>query len=609
MMRVGYGFGRRKHACAPRTKRTARIAFLAALFVLVAAIALAAMPFFAAYANAAGASGTAGTAAATEADLVIAATSDLHGHIDPVDYFMGTRFDGGLAQISIAVGQLRTANKYVLLIDNGDTIEGGNSVMPYHLMFDPQAPNPMALVMDYMNYDAATIGNHEFNYGLGVLAKYIAEARFPVLSANIVDPDGRPAFVPYVIKNLGPFKVGILGLTTPKVPVWEKPDNIPGLTFIDPAATARKYVPEMRANGADVIVIAAHTGFEKSPRDTRDLSAWQKPDTWAGSMADDENFTLRLANEVPGVDVIIAGHQHLLVPEVKNLPGTIRDGVVITEPGYWGQNMSVVRLHLARKDNNPGGAWRVASAASETPSLKGVASDPAVEKLAQYYNDQTTAYFSKPLGTATADMPGGLAARFYHSALIELINAAQLWATDADISLAALFSESSFIARGPITIQDIYRLYIYPNTLYKIQITGAQLKDALEYDAHYFKTYAGQTSLEDMVDPGVRGYNWDVYAGIDYEIDLTKPLGQRVVELKFKGEDVRPDQVFTLALNNYRAGGGGGFTMFRGAPILWQSTREVREIIVDYVKAKQGIDPATLVDHNWSLIPEVVKEQ
>ncbi|MBE3575580.1 MAG: 5'-nucleotidase C-terminal domain-containing protein [Firmicutes bacterium] len=544
--------------------------------------------------------------AATSADLVIAATSDLHGTIDPIDYYTGQPSDGGLAQISTLVKQLRAQSPNLLLLDNGDTIEGGDSVMAYHFAFDPAAPNPMAVVMNALGYDAASIGNHEFNYGKDALQTYIQEAHYPVLSANVADRSGRRVFVPYVIKDFGNFKVGILGLTTPKVPTWEKPANIAGWQFEDPVAVAKRYVAEMKANGADVIVLLEHSGFEKAPaKGANSPATWSDPATqWASTQSDDENFTLRLANEVPGVDVIVAGHQHYTVPQLTDRPGLVPKGVLVTEPGAYGQYLSVIRLRLER--TAPDQPWHVASASSQVESAKGVAPDPQVEQLAKYYNDQTWAYFTQPIGQALGDMPGGLQARFHDNALVQLINAAQLWASGADISLAALFSERSFIKKGPITIQDVYRLYVYPNTLYKIQITGDQLRKALEWDARYFKTYEGQTRLADLVNPLVPGYNWDIYAGIEYKLDLRKPVGQRVVELKYKGQDVRPDQVFTLAVNNYRGGGGGGFDMFRGAPVLWQSTKEVREILVDYIRQVRQVDPNKLVTNNWQLLPDVV---
>lgn len=540
-------------------------------------------------------------ALAKETTLTIVATSDLHGHVMPIDYFTGKTDDGGLAQIATIVKRLSAGSPNFLLIDDGDTIEGGNSTLPYHYQFDPKAKNPMAVAMNLLPYASMTVGNHEFNYGLDVLNKFKGELNFPLISANVVGPDGKPYFTPYVIKNVGGIRVAILGLTTSKVPTWEKPQNIAGLKFLDPVEVAKSYIPELRKK-ADVIIIAAHTGPEKAPKDQKDLTNWSKPEAYVDQKQDDENFAFRLA-AVPGVDLVVAGHSHLLIPGVANVKG-INEGAMVVEPSSWGKYVARVNITL----NKPLlGSWKVTKTTSEMiPVDKTVENDKDVVAAIQPYHDQTNKYYTSPVGQCLADVPGGLQARFTDTALIALINRAQLWATGADISAAALFTEASELKKGGISIRDIYGLYIYPNTLYTIKITGKQLRDALEQDATYFKQFDGTAkTYADAVDPRARGYNWDIYMGIQYTIDLSKPVGQRVVELKFKGRDVQPEDTFILAVNNYRAGGGGGYPMFTGTPVLSQSDKEVREIIVDYIKQlpNQTIDPATLVNGDFTLLP------
>ncbi|MGE5508497.1 MAG: bifunctional metallophosphatase/5'-nucleotidase [Chitinophagales bacterium] len=538
-------------------------------------------------------------ALAKEQTLTVFATSDLHGHVLPVDYFTGKYDDGGLAQVATMVKLFSQADPNVLLIDDGDAIEGGNSVLPWHYQFEPKAKNPMAVVMNQLPYASMTVGNHEFNYGLTTLSIFRQDLNFPLISANILGVDGRPYFDPYVIKQVGEVKVAILGLTTPKVPVWEKKENIPGLQFVDPVETAKKWVPELRKK-ADVVIVAAHTGPEKAPKNVNDLASWAKADTYVDQKSDDENFALRLA-AVPGIDLVIAGHSHFVIPGIQNLKG-INEGAMVVEPGYWGKSLGKVDFVLTK---GTFGKWKIAEKSAEVLSLAGVSPDDAVVEAIKPWDTNTTKYYTSPVGQATADMLGGYKARFTDSALLALINKAQLWATNADISLAALFTETSQIKKGGVSIRDIYGLYIYPNTLYKLQITGKMLRDGLEQDAKYFKQWDGKaTTFVDAVDPQVRGYNWDIYMGIQYKIDITKPVGQRVVELKFKGQDVKPEDTFTLAVNNYRAG-GGGYPAFKDAKVLWTSEKEVREIIVDYVKQlpNQTIDPAALVTGDFTLLP------
>lgn len=544
------------------------------------------------------------TIGADRARLVVLATSDLHGHIYPIDYFTNKADEGGLAQIYTYVKQLRSDSPNVLLVDNGDVLEGGNSVLPYHYMFDSNAPNPMIKVMNLMGYDSMTLGNHEFNYGLKTLRKAISEARFPVVSANIVHESGESFIQPYTIRDFGEFKVGVLGMTTPKVPTWEKPENIEGLVFMNPLETALKYIPLMREQGADVVIIVGHTGWERKPKDSGKLEAWGTPDNWVDTGQEEENWALRLANNAPGLDAIVVGHDHLAVPMVAKMGDVVTTDVIITQPGQWGDYISRIDIALERGAD---GRWHVADKSSTVVAMTGVQPAPEVFEVAQYYHDQTVEFFKSPVAQATGDMLGGPPARFYDNALVEMINEAQLWATGADISIAALFTDTSRITKGPMTMQDVYGLYVYPNTLYTIKINGKQLREAIEVSASYFQIYTGQTDVAGLVNTSMRGYNYDIYQGVEYTIDISKPLGQRVVELKFRGADVRPEQEFVVALNNYRAGGGGGYTMFRNAQLLSESTREVREIMVDYLRAVGQFGPAS-VDNNWRLLPAAVDE-
>lgn len=566
-----------------RVKLNRNLRIVAFLLVMVALIA-----------------GTVYAGASQRENIVLLASTDLHGHINPIDYFTGAEDPGGLAQIATVVSGIRAQNANVVLVDDGDCIEGGNSTLPVYYRSMTAEKHPMAIAMNLLKYDSMTLGNHEFNYGLDTLNKFAKDLNFPLISANIVGKDGKPYFKPYIIKKFGSIEVGVIGITSPKIPIWEKPSNITGLSFPDPIAETKKYVQELKAKGVDVIIVAEHTGWEQEPKNGfKDPASWMSPNDWVNNNSEDENFTLRLANQVPDVDVIIAGHSHSTVPVADKTNGKITTPVIISQPGSWGDFLSRVDLTVEGSGND----WKVVAKTANIIPMKGVASDPAILAATKPYHDATWNYYTQPLGTAAADMPGGIKARFYDTALIRMINEAQLKATGADISLAALFTESANCPAGPINIQKAYGLYIYPNTLYKIEINGKILRAALEHDAKYFNQYTGkETKVEELINSQIRGYNWDVYAGVQYKLDISKPAGERVVELKFKGKDVTDDQVFTLALNNYRAGGGGGFTMFRDCKILWQSDMEVREYLVEYIRSTKVIDPSKY-PQDFQLLP------
>lgn len=508
--------------------------------------------------------------------IVILGTSDIHGNIRNYDYFSDSVPTGtsrrGLTKVFTYVQGVRATNPYTLLIDNGDTIQG-NPLAYYFDVIDPAPENPLAATMDAMGYVAATVGNHEFNYGPDVLNKYKSEASFPILSANVTGCRDY-SFEPYTIVDVSGVQVGILGLTPPAVVHWERPENIVDCVFEDAVTAAQRYVPEMRDAGADVIVVAAHTGLDETYGYGRE-----------------ENFAKFLANEVPGIDVILAGHAHSVVTQE-----TI-NGVLITEPGYWARNISDIRVTVS----GSGTDWAVTAKSSTAPAIAAYAEDPSLLTLTQPYHDATVAYINQPIGTSTAAFPGGWLARIQDSPLPDLINQVQMDAAAAagypvDASLAALFTDSGLPA-GDIKLKDAYAIYIYDNTLYVIEATGQQIKDELEWTADYFNRYYFEPTGVTK-NTAVRDYNYDMWSGIEYKLDITKPVGQRVVELKLNGQPLAMDQVVRVALNNYRATG-----KFPTAPRLYQSTTEVRELIVQWIEERGTISPSDVFVKNWTLVP------
>ncbi len=512
-------------------------------------------------------------------DIVILGTSDIHGNVDNYDYFTDSVPTGsaarGLTKVMTYVKGVLASNPNTILIDSGDTIQG-TPLTYYYEVLHPEVANPMAATMNAMGFVASTVGDHEFNYGPTVFNKFQSEATFPLLSANVTGCQNY-TLVPYVIKDVGGVQVGILGLTPPAVEYWERPENIVGCVFGDAMAAATYYIPTMRAAGADVIVVAAHTGLDETYGYGRE-----------------ENFVKFLANEVPGIDVILAGHAH------ANVPGQLINGVLVTEPNYHTRNLSDIRITVT----GSGSDWTVTAKSSTTPAMGAYAEDPAIKAITQPYHDGTVAYINTPIGTATADFPGGFPARIADGPTADLINRVQTEAAAAagfpvEASVAALFTNDAKLDAGPIKLKDAYALYIYDNTLYVIEATGQMIKDELEWTANYFNQYyfepAGVT-----VNASVRDYNYDMWSGIEYELDVTKPVGQRVVELKLKGKPLAMDQLVRVALNNYRATG-----KFPTAAKLYQSTTEVRELITNWIVARGTISPSNVFINNWSLLPPV----
>jgi 2',3'-cyclic-nucleotide 2'-phosphodiesterase/3'-nucleotidase len=551
--------------------------------------------------------------------LTLLQTSDLHTNIFPWDYFTGTPdAKRGVAKVATLIQQERAKNPdCTLLVDTGDTIQG-TPLGTYYALVDNAPKHPMAAAMNELGYAAMALGNHEFNYGLGVLEKFRGEVNFPILGANVrKSADGSEAFTPYVIQRVCGVKVGILGLVTPGVSTWERPDNISGLRFDDPLETAKTYVPKLKAAGVDIVIVAIHSGPDKQP--TGSASA---PASWLADYADGtkwadrgnlpgENEAVQIAQQVPGVDVLLTGHTHQPIPKMllKNKDGR---EVILTQPNRWGSHLADIQLKLTW--NN--GGWEVLSHDSQLLAVDDkVAEDATVKRLTQSYHDTTVTYVNQKIGTTGAAFPGGFAARYVDSALADLINTVQEEAAheaghDVDLSLAAIFTNDGALPAGDITLRDAYSVYIYDNTLYVMEINGSILRRALEMNANYFTTLdpnalPAKPEGAKATTPSIADYNWDLYSRVDYGYDLTKPAGSRLTHLRFNGKDVTNDQVFRVAINNYRGGGGGGYSMFKEGRLLWTSADGVRDYMARYLQAHQGLTPDAVNTCNFSLAPNL----
>lgn len=562
---------------------------------------------------------------ARDYEITVMGTTDLHGNVFNWDYFKNAEYtdsgnnDIGLAKISTLVDQVRAENgeRNTLLIDAGDTIQG-TPLAYYYAKIDPidgDTIHPMAAAMNAIGYDAAALGNHEFNYGIPLLRTFESQLDFPLLGANAIDEaTGRPAFKPYTIETIKPegggkpIRVGILGLTNPGIAIWDKANVEGQMTFPGLVEQAQTWVPRMQRAGADVIVVSAHSGADTS-------SSYGDALPWP------ENAATLVAEQVPGIDAILVGHAHTEIAERVVVNQVTGEEVVLSEPRRWGDRLSVfdIDLRFSRGD------WDVTDVSASVLNSNTVGEDPEIVALLTAQHQIVVDYVNSVIGTATEAMSAGTA-RYEDTAALDFINYVQalevkanLTSADADLpvlSIAAPFNKAAAIPAGDVSVRDIAGLYIYDNTLLGIRMTGAQIADYLEKSAEYFKAVgsAGPFAAADVTNAptatapnGTPDYNYDVMAGLDaaltYDIDLSLPVGSRIVDLAYDGVAVADDQVFVVAINNYRQSGGGSFPHVKTADVVYNRQVEIRQLLIDWVSAEGVVDPALFSSTNpdWQL--------
>ncbi|MEK8132388.1 bifunctional UDP-sugar hydrolase/5'-nucleotidase [Paenibacillus filicis] len=520
--------------------------------------------------------------------LTVLETSDIHGHILPIQYANHNPTETGLAKLATLIREKRRHHEHVLLIDNGDLIQG-TPLAYHHARLNREAANPMIASLNELGYDAAVIGNHEFNYGMDLLRKATSESSFPWLCANIVnESDGEPFLgKPYTIKIYGGVKVAVLGLTTPYIPNWEKAEHIAGLRFEDAVQSARRWVKELREReAADIVIVAYHGGFE------RHLENGEPTEPQTG-----ENQGYALCRDVPGIDLLLTGHQHRSIAQVVC-------GVPVIQPGSAGALLGKAVLTLERSAE-AGGRWRVATVESELVSPHGAVPDVRIMELADPHERLTQTWLDQPIGRLVGDMrvldPMGV--RLAEHPLIEFINRVQMELSGAPISNTALFDNVSPGFPEHITMRDIVSNYIYPNTLQVIRVSGRDIEAALEQTAGYFDTYDGQGEIRvspAFSDPKPQHYNYDMWEGIDYKLNISRPVGQRVTELLYNGRPLDPDGEYEVVMNNYRAAGGGNYAMFQNKPVVKDIPTDMAELLASYIM-ERGTIQSTL-NGNWEVV-------
>ncbi|MFE9955764.1 bifunctional metallophosphatase/5'-nucleotidase [Micromonospora sp. NPDC005299] len=553
-------------------------------------------------------------------DLTVLGTSDTHGNVYNWDYYRDAEFDDskhndvGVAKLATLVNQIRAERKgrATLVLDAGDTIQG-TPLATYYAKQEPITStgetHPMANAMNVLKYDAVTLGNHEFNYGLPLLATWIGQLGFPALAANAInEKTGKPAFLPYVIKevDLGghgapTLKVGILGLTNPGVAIWDRANVEGRLVFADMVATAAKWVPVMRERGADLVIISAHGGDSGT-------SSY-------GPELPNENPVALIAEQVPGIDAILFGHAHNEVPEKFVTNKATGAQVLTSEPSKWGQRLTRMDFTLTREK----GRWKVVGKGSTMLITNTVVEDPAVLAAVRGQHSKTVGYVNQVVAQSEVEL-SAVESRYKDTPILDFINHVQAEVVTAALagtayanlpvlSQASPFSRTAVFPAGDVRIRDVAGLYVFDNTLEAVVMTGAEVKAYLEYSAKYFVTVpVGATVNPDTIsDPAVPDYNYDVISGLDYDIDISKPVGQRITRLVLPGTDtpVAADAQFVVAVNNYRRSGGGNFPGIVKTQVYNQQ-QEIRQLLIDWAQAKGVIRPADFFVANWKLVREGV---
>ena len=516
-------------------------------------------------------------------------TTDVHNRLYPYDYYTGREADHGLALLKPVIDSVRAEHPgRTFLFDSGDLLQGNPLGTLYARQYAAQ-PNPVIRAMDLLDYQAAAIGNHEYNFGLDYLDRARAQAGFPFISANVfvhgTDRHAYPAWVllPHVVAEGDTVLVGVTANTPPGVHVWDRGHVEGKLEFRAVVPSVRASVAALRAAGADVVVLLSHGGLEGTSYDT------------ASTGLAAENDAARVAREVAGIDVILMGHTH------QEVPDTTINGVLLVQARQWARSLAVVHLGLERAAPS---AWRVATRAGRTIPAAGRAPDRAFLDSLRWAHERTVEHVNARVGRVTESLDAR-AARVRDTPIIDFVNEVQRRVAGADLAASAAFRLDAALPAGEVTIAQLAALYPYDNTLKAVRISGAQLRAYLEKSAEYYAPPGGAT----VTNPDVPGYNFDILSGVDYTLDVSRPIGQRVTRLERAGRAVLPADSFTLALNNYRQSGGGGYTMVADAPVVYDRQEGIRELLIEEFRRRGTLAPADYFTANWELVPAAAAER
>ena len=524
---------------------------------------------------------------AGEKHITILGTSDMHGNIWGFSYEDNAETaNNGMARLYTYIQQVRAENPNTILIDAGDDIQG--TIMTDDLYNKtPEEPHPVIAAMNYMGYDAMTLGNHEFNWGIPTMQTILSQAEFPVLAANVTDADGNYVTgAGWTIVEKDGVKVAVIGVVTPDVPIWDGgKEGIEDATFEAANVAVGKAIDAI-GDQADVIVVSAHMGM------------YAEFDEEGGS-----DSAQKILDDNPEIDVLQVAHNHVVVNEKQGdvVIGGVRNG---------GRDIARFDLTLDKDNNVVDAAVEVVDMTDVTPSqeIRDIALvAEAHQKTIDYIAGGTDESGEPlpPLGSTTAkfqpenEIRGIPAGRVMDTAVMDLINQIQLENSGADVSAAALFKDTSDLPAGDINYGNIFDIYKFDNTLYRVTVTGAELKAYMEWSAECYNQWK-EGDINISFDPEYPDYLYDMFAGVDYEIDLSQPKGERIKNVMFQGEPLADDQVLTLAVNNYRYSSALKAQGIVSGTKEWESSNSIRDMIVAYFAEHSPVAPT--VDNNWKIV-------
>jgi 5''-nucleotidase/2'',3''-cyclic phosphodiesterase and related esterases len=534
-----------------------------------------------------------------ELDIKLIHTSDLHGRFFSYDMIKDLPTNGGMARICTYVKEQRANYPgRVLLLDGGDLLQGQPGVYYYNYK-DTISPHFCAEVMNYMKYDAIALGNHDIEAGHSVYDRWMKQCKAPILGANILRKDGTNYLQPYKTFVLDGVKVTVLGLITPSIPAWVPEKAWKGLQFDDMEKSARYWMKIIKEKEhPDIVIGLFHSGII--------------PYQMGGLF--NENASAEVAKNVPGFDVVLAGHDH--APYCKKLVNVAGDSVLVIDPAEGGFRVSDIVLHLKMQDG------KVVGKCAKGRLIKMKKYAPDVDFQSQFLSqfEKAKAFVNKPIG----QFKNSISVRdayFGPSAFVDLVHKIQLDITGADVSFDAPFSLEGSIDKGKVCVHDMFKLYEFENSLYTIWLTGTEIKNYLEMS---YSLWINQMKSPDdnllllrrreydhTIEFQNYSYNFDSAAGIIYTVDVTKPYGERVsIKKMANGKPFDLNKKYKVAINSYRASGGGDhLTKGAGIPhnalrdrVISTTSEDMRFLIMEWIEKKGTISPKPL--NQWKFIPE-----